>query len=722
MRTRRHRALGLLAALAFVGIAAPAWSQVDIRRDPQLSAVAPSLRDFIHFTRIARFDAAGGYARQILDANLPPTKFVDLVEASGEESRFEEAIARAEKQPDLAGLAGQLRQLFTKGKMDRVRDPAEITRNIALLQGNAQNRLFARERLAAAGEYALPQLLQALLQGENLELSVQAGNLLVDMQSQSIIPLCTALPGLDPIAQVKVIDVLGRISYKTSAPFIADVRSTTSSDTVKEACNRALERLGITETSAPSLYTALGDGYYRDKAELTSFPGEAYQLLWSYDPGVGLVMTAIRTEVYHEAMAMRMAERSLTLQGTGNDAALSLWLAANFSREIDTPGNYDNPAYPATRRDAMYYAVAAGASLDQQVLARAMDDRDTPLARRAISAIEQTAGGAALWSGTRRPLLEALAYPNRRVQYEAALALGSAMPSAAFEGSDRVVPILGSAIRDAGDRYAVVVTGDQERYQVLRKLLTDQGYTVLPYARTMQDLAQPISEAPGIDVILSDLNSMDETAAVISAARAGRSTAVTPIVALTSSQGYIELGRQFGRDVTVAIRPQGLPEATIGEAVRDLVESASGGPITDEEARGYMARSLAVLRDLALSGNTVYSVGDAALPLIAALGATQGQVRLDVAEVLAHVDQKRTQVALMDTALNVAAAERVALLEKVADSAKRYGNRLEPRQVERVLEIASNGTGDEATAAAALVGALSLPNDNLIPLILGRSG
>lgn len=45
-------------------------------------------------------------------------------------------------------------------------------------------------------------------------------------------------------------------------------------------------------------------------------------------------------------------------------------IAANFSREIDSPANYTNPAYPATRRDAMYYAVAAGSSTAQRVLAR----------------------------------------------------------------------------------------------------------------------------------------------------------------------------------------------------------------------------------------------------------------------------------------------------------------------------------------------------------------
>jgi HEAT repeat protein len=116
----------------------------------------------------------------------------------------------------------------------------------------------------------------------------------------------------------------------------------------------------------------------------------------------------------------------------------------------------------------------------------------------------------------------------------------------------------------------------------------------------------------------------------------------------------------------------------------------------------------------------VFDVGEATLPLIGALGETNGKTRLDVAEVLSRIDQKRAQVALMDAAMNANGDERVSLLGKVADSAKRYGNLLEQRQVERALELAANAPDKEATAAAALVGSLNLSNTNLVPLILGK--
>jgi hypothetical protein len=74
----------------------------------------------------------------------------------------------------------------------------------------------------------------------------------------------------------------------------------------------------------------------------------------------------------------------------------------------------------------------------------------------------------------------------------------------------------------------------------------------------------------------------------------------------------------------------------------------------------------------------------------------------------------------MDSAVAASGDERIALLGKVADSAKRYGNLLEPRQVERALDLAANAPGHEATAAAALVGSLNLSNTNLVPLILQK--
>ncbi|MCW5775798.1 MAG: hypothetical protein KIS87_05055 [Phycisphaeraceae bacterium] len=687
---------------------------------------ADRLRDFIHYTKIARYDAAELMGQQLLASGMSPEAFADLIESSGESLRFAEAVGLAMRAEgggsELESTAGALQRLFERGRLNKARAPAEVERNIALLTGGLQGRFLAQQRLVAAGEYALPQLLEALLDGSNPQLQAAVQRLLIDMGRQAVMPLATALPHLQPAEQELVVQVLGQLKYGTSAPFIMELMKVTKSPAVSSACRRALDAVGgsLGSLDAASLYEWLGEVYYGERAEVTSFPGEEHQLLWSYLPGAPktpLIATAIRTEVYHEAMAMRMAEKSLSLRGDNPDA-LALWVASNFKRQNETPEGYENPAYASARRGAEYYAAAAGVPVNQRVLARAIDTRNTRLAGQAIEAIERTAGGSQLWSGlgSRRPLLESLTYPNRRVQYDAALALGKAQPTETFTGSERVVPLLASAIRDASKQYALVITGEPEQYQAIRRVLEREGYVVLPRAGVLAEAAEPVAEAPGIDLIVT-AQAADATLRTIDEARASTRLAATPVLALVSSVSYAELSPKFERDRTVLIRQLGLTEVMMATAARELVDAASGGLIGAEEAAEYASRALSVLRDLAVSGSPVFDVSDAAAPLIASLGASSGATKLRVAEVLSRIGQERAQVALMDTALAASGPERVALLNKVGESAKRYGNMLSDRHVTRLVGLARDGRGEEAVAAAALMGALNLPSTELLGLI-----
>ena len=622
--------------------------------------------------------------------------------------------------PMLEDTAAGLDRLYREGKLERARDPEEIKRNIELLKGKLRGRQLARERLIGAGEYAMPQLLQAFLQNQDLTLKARVQGVIIDMGRQAITPLTTSLPALDPERQEAVAEVLGLIPYRTSLPALTELAQNTGSQEVRAAANRSIQRLGGDPSAdVAGLHATLAETYYEERAELTSFPGEDHQLLWNYDPGLGLLITPIRTPVYHEAMAMQESAKALELRA--EDATLALWIASNYSREIDTPEGYENPAYGPDRRSAEYFGVGAGPSIAQVVLARALGDRDTPLAGRAIAAIEETAGRSLLvggQAGASTPLVEALGYPNKRVQYEAALAIGRSQPTASFGGSQRVVPLLTSAVRDASSRYAVVLTGsDRESYDRYRALLEEWGFTVLPPADNGVDqLDGAIDETPGIDLVVADL-SLDRTREQMERVRANPRLTATPALLLARPEHEAILRKQFDRDQTVMVRRGGIGEARLEAAVDELIEVAAGGVISESEAAGYAARALSVLRDLAVSGNDVLDVSDSASGLITVLGDVDGDVMLDVAEVLAHVPQARAQQALLDRVLEVE-DERVDLLSKLADSAKRFGNLLDDRRVRRVSELSRDDDPDVATAAVAVFGALGLPNQNLLPMLL----
>jgi hypothetical protein len=704
-----------LALTAGTAIAQPA---ADERSPGEL------LANFIHFIKIARFDVAAGEASALLGSGLTDIEFVELVDGSGELDRFQSSVAQALRVEEVQEVAAALDALYRSGRLKRARDPGEIARNIGLLNGTVGERLHARSRLVSAGEYAVPQLLEGLLGGGGAAERAMVQQVLIESGRQSVAPLSEALLGLEqPASKERIINVLAAIRYPASLPAIVSVSNSTSSRAVKAAAARAVDSIGGSIDSSPSaLFADLAEGYYAHREELTSFPGEAFQLVWTFDPAQGLTMRAVASEIYHETMAMRMAERSLRLDPSSEET-LALWIASSFRREIESDGlDHVDEASP---REAMYFAVAAGPETTQRILARAIDTRDTPLAMRAIGAIQQTAGVESLTgvSADRRPLVEALGFHSRRVQVDAALAIAGAQPTSEFDGSERVVPILASAIRNAGERFAIVLTGsDREEYDRVRGLLETDGYTVLPPAENgIKDLAGPIADVPGIDLVVASLGGGDAVYAH-DEARAEPRLSAAPMLLLARSADTPDLTRRFDRDRTVMVRRNQIASEQFANAVDLLVGRALGGRIDAEEARGYSTAALNALRDLAVGRNTVLRVEDAAMPLINAIGDAEGEKAQDIAEVLSFVAQPRAQVALMDAALDASGAPQIALMEKVAASARRFGNMLETRQVSRVLELAGSPDDATAIAAATVAGALSLPNSDLVPLITGGSG
>jgi hypothetical protein len=681
------------------------------------------LEDFIHYVYINNIEMAQANANALLALNLTPERFLGIVEDSATlQQRFDEAYRRALRRPELEGLAAQLHSLYEDGRRQRARNPDEIARNIDLLGGNLSEQIFAEQMLKEAKEYAVPQLLDEVLRGTSVTARANARGALQTMGHPAAVVLDEAMLFLDANAQVIVAQMLGVIGDPVSVPYLYEVHNKTPSQPVREATEDAIRRISgqfDPTLSVAGLYRNLAERYFadRERGAMQSFPGEAYQVVWSYMPAVGLTPTAILTDLFNEMMAMRLAEHSLRLDPS-DTATLSLWLAANFAREISQPAGYDNPLYPNTLREPMYYAVAAGTGPSMRVLSRAMRERETVLARRAIEAISRCTGGAALFGGAggERPLVQALSYPDRRVQYEAALAIGGAFPTQVFTGADQVTPILAGLIGDASNRYAVVVASDVRQQQDLRAVLEGMGYTVLAPAANLRGAAEAIARAPVVDLIVTEVGG--RTMETIEEIRRTPRLEAAPVLALMPWADVTANRTRMADDHLTRLAREGLKPEEIETSVDQLVERASGEPVSAADARRYAMESLDVLRSLAIGGNEVLSVRDAASALITALGETKGDVRLRVAEVMSHIGSRRVQVALMDAALSSKGDERIALLDSVANSAKRFGDMLEPVQVKRLIELAQTGDGETATAAAALMGALSLSNDRLVPLIL----
>ena len=710
---------GCLALALTTHLAAPAVAQdgPDRLTDRQL------LDEFIHFVFIDRDDVAADYAAQLLGRSIDPREFVDLVENAGLEDRFDRAVSEAIRSGLAESQAAALRKLYSEGRLQRARDPQEIAENIAMLTGPLRGRLIAKDRLVAAGEYAVPQLLRVIDEGGDPALVREVRAVLVQLGQQAVMPLSVALRETPPQTQRAIADLLGQIGYDTAAPFLAEVAQTSSNAQVREAAQRALNSVGAGQGSpAHELYITVAENFSSEEAAVTSFQGEATQPVWRYQPTAGgLLFESVPTPVYHELMAMRLSEDSLRLVRRPNASAAALWVASYLRLDIERPqdANLD-----LGLREPMYYAVAAGSTIAQNVLSRALATSNTQLARKAIEAISKTAGGQDLWvgsTGNAQPLVQSLTYPNRRVQYEAALAFANAQPNQPFERSDLVAPILASSIRGATDRYALVVSSDPEVGRGLQRMLEGMGYRVSPAGESLTALQQEYETAASVDLIVASLP-LDQSVGLVAQKDATNRLMAAPLLLLSEGADEIELSRRYGSDRSVAVRTAGIRSEQMRATIEDLSARTLGGPISEEEATIYAAEAIDALLELAISQNQVIVASDATSQLVQALENDEGLLELRLAELLSWIDQATAQQAIFDRAIQAQGAQRVALLGHTANSARRNGNQLLERQIQRLLQIARAGNDAEAIAAAGLLGSLGVPSEDLAGLILDGRG
>lgn len=709
----------ILAAVVLAGGALfPGVTLAQSADDP-----ATLLEEFIHYTRVAKPDLAASYGQKLLDAGYEDERLAEVVDDAGfDRDRLDKALQRALRVAELESVAGEIVVRIENGRLSLAREASRIEQAIAMLGGTQRQKILGEQRLEAAGEYAVPALLKELTEGRDEKIKIACVRLLESraIGRMATAPLATALPYLDPETRITVCRILGNNGYSHAGPALrALALDDAASSPEREAAQRAFDQVLGGDDTLTALWTNLGEAYFVDLGSLVAYPFEDANNVWHYDSFVGLVPTAVPTAIFNEIMAMRCGESALAIEG-GNRDALALYVASNLKRENELPDGEADPIYGDRERTPAFYATVFGTGVCQEVLGLAIDATDTPLVRDAIAALSQTTGGANLFSAGdgRRPLLEALTYPDRRVQYEAALTLGAALPQSGFPGDHRVVPLLSSAVRTGDDAFALIVADDGENLKVEADRLERLGYTIIGADASVDLVRQAIDEAVGVDVIVLRMNGADAATQAVSDLRRIGKTLASPIMVIAPGVDVPRLRQEYRANPRTRVTRAVSDDAYV-LVLEELLERAAGGKLTEAEAEEYAIRALSVLRDVAISRSPAYDLADAETALLDALDVRTGGVRLLVAEILALLDSETAQMAIFDAALDASDAEQIALLDAATDSVRRYGDRAERRHLVSLLDLVAHSTGDLAEAAARLHGALNLRESDAVGLILG---
>ena len=693
--------------------------------------------DFYYSANVTSFDAANAYGKQIVDGNYNPQALLEAFRIVNEDrsQRSADELARKlfvwQNSDEIGDVTKQIVDQLNNGRVAKATDPAFIQLQIErLANGNTayQNGLA---NLRNSGEFALPQMIRVLGNGDQRDLQGDVRRAIIDLGISSVNPLLAATKTSDEQLLTQVIILLGDLQYPEAVPYILEQRETTSNNSVRSAADRALGRLGYAGGSnAAQEYAKLAENFWLRRSSVTPdtrFDG-ASMWKWS-DQAQGLLRTKVPAEIFDELMAMRAAGNGLRLGGDADtqDMALSLWLASNYRRELELPAGMMDPTTDENTPTAEYYGAQAGVPYLQKVLQRVAGERNLPSEQRydnggvALSAIQslQTVIGESNLDAGDTPLTGAMSFPDRRVRIEAAMALAQALPTADFTGKETVVPLLAEAMAETGEPTVMVVMENGDQLNAVAEGLRGAGFRVLG-ARNAVEVGEQARTLAGIEVVVIDSDMGDDVVTQIRSDSAGNprlSGAAKLIIAPSTETRFTDAG-----DPTLATTTARDGEA-LAQAIRDARDQVGGLPINEDNAAGLAERAGVLLKEIGL-GSSVFSLEPSERALLSTLDDNRPGIQMLGGEVVAMIESSSAQQALVDSAVSEenATEVRISLFDSLAESAKRIGNTLESGEVERVLGVASNDPDvGVRTAAAHAVGALSLPADQAKRLIVERT-
>ena len=681
-------------------------------------------RDMLHYIQMARADLARSFAEAVLADTTPQQIYRLSVDVSGSQV----ILTRAMGVEALNATVQKIRQQIDKGYQLFRSDAKEIQRMIDKLSGNLREFMRAARRLAASGEYALPQLLATLSDPKTSSILRERISTVLPKGGQEMVRgLTEALIGSKDERLIQhVATALASIEYPHAVPHLKEVSLRKDlTDATRKIVTAALVRCSdgdrsVLKKSLAELYykTAL-KYYYRHDSVL---PDERFATanVW-YFKGDVLTYTAVPRQIFCDIYAMRMARKTLQADSEYSPA-VSLWLGAYLRREADLPEGAADPLVAEGQPKAGDYTRAAGSDYAQQVLARSLRDGDTAVALGAIAALRDVAGPKNLPkiidSGSVQPLVAAMSYPDRRVRFLAAEVLAHALPTEPYPGHQVVIPVLADALREGGSQRVLLLAVDKE-LNVITDALRNKSYSVVSAGDPLAAM-KAAREAGGVDVMIIAQSSL--AGKMLSLVRRDAGMASTPAIVIGGGSKLTALAKADGRMVLVTA---GQDAAPIIASLPKAAELAAGKPLTPEEAADWSVRAAKAIRLLGLTGNKVYSITRAETTLIRVLADKRIAVSVAAARALTVLPGPKAQqaiAALADQA-DGAVEVRVPAYTALAESVRRFGNQLTKAQSQAIVDVVNSKIDVSVRkAAAGALGALNLPSDLASPLIIESGG
>ncbi len=722
---------GCLLGAAVMACVASAITLPVVTPAPALAATAPSqklINDadlFMHYSLVGNVKLAAAFGKSILAMAPSPVDALHAFESAANGRNVSEILIDNQQVPALKKISAQINSLLNEGHMAVARNPNRIMQAIAAMDQSPRAFVVSRERLRAAGEFAVPFYIHTLNSESQKALHPYVLQMMSDIGKPVINALVEQLAASSVAERVQIIHVLGNIQYPQSLAYLKQIAEDKAAPADERAAAiSAIDKIDPTgiysHLNAAQQYLWLAKGYFNHRPSLApNYPSYATNPIWFYDPKLDDVTEVdVPTAIWYDVQCMRACKAALRLE-PNLSPAISLWITANLRREVNLPQGMTDPSLPKNAPSAAYYAMAAGPRYLNPSLREALAIDNSRLILKVLKALAQTGGVAGLVPSPTSPLLQAMSYPDLQVRFEAAAALSAANPLKPYVGYDRVVPILSEALAQSGKPVCVVIEPSAQDRNSLSAALRSQFHMIA--ASTTAQAFEMARQSPLINLVVvqgaSNIRNFTQLAAT------DARLAYTPLVIMAHSAAARQYRVEFANQQTVNILPVGSGANEVQTAYQGVLAKL-GGDIPSGLRLADALRAAHQLKLIAMNRASIYSVLPALPALHAALHNRNSKVVLAAARVLGRVRDPMAQRMLVRAALHSSGAAtdvRAALFWSLATSARNLGDELSGGQIHGVIRVAmTDPSAQVKLAAAQALGALNIPSNQTSTLILGN--
>jgi hypothetical protein len=491
-------------------------------------------------------------------------------------------LAQSTEFPEVQKFAENI--LSTTSKF--ARDPARLkkfTTDLVSAQTEEQqaNALLG---LLGAGDAGIAACLGALA---NPALNAQGRARLAEVvnagQRSAIEPVLATLQNSSPELRSSALMLLGQVAGSDAVPWLLTPALIGKPDSLSIAAQAALNRLGIeaigTEQAIPRIRREV-NSYLNDERRLLRNSDDLVSL-WSWDAKAKEpVATWVPQQVFQATRAAQLSEDLIQLDPNSTESQ-QLWLRSQLRYAALSAGLH-RVANLTPAQLELVKKLPAGSL--EQFLDNAIKAHDPITAAAVIRLWPQVRPMDTLHGPQLHPVVQALRYPDRRMQYAAAQALTQLNPEQPYTGMGHLVETLKYLSTCRGQRMGIAAFPNAETATILAGFLSNSGITGIPVTNGRQAVLAAQQHADCELVMLSTRLNREPLAFTLQDLQRDPRTANLSILILCEDRAEeLRLSAQYANDSRISVFLRPYDQSTVDFLVKRMQQQRGIAWVTAAE-------------------------------------------------------------------------------------------------------------------------------------------